>query len=57
METALLSDCLSEYAIRFTTLEQNLCIRNLYGNGLKSMLQGHPILVRRVQQGQNSKKG
>jgi hypothetical protein len=49
METALLSDYLPERAVRSTTLEQNLCIRKLYGKGLKSMLQGRPILVHRVQ--------
>ncbi len=57
METALLSDCLSGHAVRFATLEQNLCTRKLYGKGLKSRLQGHPILLHRIQQGQNSKKG
>jgi hypothetical protein len=57
METALLSDCLSDNAVRFATLEQNPGIRKLRGKGLKSMLQGHPIPVHRIQQGRNSKKG
>jgi hypothetical protein len=57
METALLSDCLPERAVRFATLEQNPGIRKLHGKRLKSMLQGHPIPVHWVQQGRNSKKG
>ena len=54
METARLAGYLSEHAVRFTTLERNLCVRKLFGKGLKSMLQCHPILMCRVQQAPNS---
>ena len=57
METARLAGYLSEHTVRFEAIERDLCIRKLHGKGLKSMLQGHLILMYPVQQAQNSKKG
>jgi hypothetical protein len=46
METAVLS----EHHVRFKTVELNVRSRELHRNGLKLELQGHPIIVLRVQQ-------
>jgi len=46
METAVLS----EHHVRLKTFELNLRALDRHRNGLKLKLQGHPIIVLRVQQ-------